>query len=134
MEGEGAGWLLPDKMEETDMKDFLYLFIGGHEESAKRSPEEMQKNMEQWMTWIGTMREAGIYKGGDPLEAEARTIAGADGVVTDGPFAEAKEVVGGYILISVKDMEAATEHARGCPIYADGGRVEIRPIMHIEGL
>lgn len=116
------------------MKDFLYLFIGGNEAAATRSPEEMQQNMEQWMTWIGTMREAGIYKGGDPLEAEGKTIAGADRVITDGPFAEAKEVVGGYILLSVKDMDAALEHARGCPIYEDGGRVEIRPIMHIEGL
>jgi len=116
------------------MKDFLYLFIGGHEANATRSPEEMQQNMERWMTWIGGMQKAGVYKGGDPLEAEARTIAGADRVVTDGPFAEAKEVVGGYILLTVKDMDAAIEHARGCPIYEDGGRVEIRPVMHIEGL
>ena len=116
------------------MKDFLYLFIGGHEAAAARSPEEMQKNMELWMAWMGSLQEAGIYKGGDPLEAECKTVAGPDRVVTDGPFAEAKEVIGGYTKVTTKDIETAVEHARGCPIYDDGGRVEVRPIMHIEGL
>ena len=116
------------------MKDFLYLFIGGHEEHAKRSPEEMQAHMERWMTWIGAMREAGIYQGGDPLENEGATIAGPDRVVTDGPFAEAKEVVGGYIRIRVADLAAATDEAKNCPIYDDGGRVEVRQIHEMEGL
>lgn len=116
------------------MQDFLYLFIGGQDHSDERSPQEMQANMERWMDWIGRMRQAGVYKGGNPLESGGKTINGADRLVTDGPFAEAKEVVGGYILVGVKDLDEAVEHARGCPIYGDGGRVEIRPIQHIEGL
>ena len=86
------------------------------------------------MNWIGAMREAGIYQGGDPLENEGATIAGPDKVVTDGPFAEAKEVVGGYIRIRVADLAAAVDEAKNCPIYGDGGRVEVRQIHEMEGL
>ena len=115
------------------MKDFLLLFIGG-EPPTDASPEQMQQTMQRWFEWIGRMREAGIYKGGHPLEAEGRTIHGAEKIVADGPFAEAKELVGGYMLLHVAGMDDAVKWARGCPIFDAGGRVEVRPIQAIEGL
>ena len=114
------------------MKEFLFLFIGGDAEYAKLSPKQMEKEMGKWFAWIDRMRAAGIYKDGNPLDAPARTIHGPDRLVTDGPFAEAKEVVGGYMLIAVKDIEEAVKHARECPIFEVGGRVEVRPILPLE--
>lgn len=112
------------------MNQFLYLFIGGNDHTG--SPEEMQQVMARWMAWIGTMEQAGIYKGGDPLEAGGKTLAGSEPLVTDGPFAEAKEVVGGYILVETKTIDEAVDHAKRCPIFADGGRVEVRPVMQMD--
>ncbi len=114
------------------MKDFLYLFIGGAEHSAKLSPADQQRYMEKWYGWIGEMRKAGVYKAGNPLESGGKTLSGPKKVVTDGPFAESKEVVGGYIVVGVKDLDAAVEHARHCPIFEAGGRVEVRPIVPLE--
>jgi Uncharacterized protein conserved in bacteria len=114
------------------MQDFLFLFIGG--ERGEPSPEEMQKSMERWFAWIREMKNAGIYHGGYPLDDGGKTIRGAERVVTDGPFAEAKELVGGYMLLRVKDLDEAVRWARGCPGLDVGTRVEVRPIVHLEGL
>ena len=112
------------------MKDHLFLFIGGHENMDSLSPEEMQAHMRKWTDWIGKMREDGIYLGGNPLEGQAKTLTAAD-VITDGPFAEAKELVGGYMIVKVRDLSAAAEVAKACPIFENGGRVEVRPIREM---
>ena len=114
------------------MKEFMFLFIGGHESLSKLSPEEMQQHMEKWNSWIGKMREEGIYKAGNPLEREAQTIAGMERIVTDGPFAEAKEVVGGYIIITAQSMDHAVQTGKGCPIFENGGRVEVRQVKQLD--
>ena len=118
------------------MQDFLFLFFGCRNQAPEPSPEEMQQTMEKWFTWIGRMRAAGIYKGGHPLDDGGRTIRGTSKVVTDGPFAESKEIVGGYMLVQVKDVDEAVSWAKQCPALEDprGSRVEVRPIHHIEGL
>ncbi len=81
------------------------------------------------------MKSRGIYLGGDPLEDEGKILSSKDGrTVTDGPFVESKEAVGGYVLIQARDMAEAVEIAKGCPIFANRGSVEIRPIQHIPGM
>ena len=104
------------------MNDYLLLFHGGGPEDAGLSPEEMQQIMMKWSRWTTSLREAGVFKGGEPLENEARTVK-------DGPFAESKEVVGGYVMVSAASMDEATEHAKQCPILDTGGYVEVRPVM-----
>ncbi|MCB1052482.1 MAG: hypothetical protein KDC71_17905 [Acidobacteria bacterium] len=111
------------------MKDYMFLFIGG--ETPDASPEEMQAEMQKWFSWIGQMRERGIYVAGDPLEPQAKTVSGIDKVISDGPFAEAKEVVGGYIIIKASDIDSAAHEARNCPIFANGGRVEVRSVLDL---
>jgi hypothetical protein len=97
------------------------------------SPEQMQQIFQKWMTWIGAMKAKGQYLAGDPLEdAPAKVLRGPrGGKVTDGPFAEAKEVVAGYMLIAAKNFAEAARIAKGCPGYERGGTVEIRQIMPV---
>jgi len=112
------------------MKGFLYLFIGGHD--VERTPAEVEDNMKAWMSWMDGLRASGAWVAGHPLEDGGKTIAGTDKKVTDGPFAETKEMVGGFIQLNAVDLDAAVAHAKDCPIYASGGRVEVRPIREIE--
>ncbi len=94
-------------------------------------PEQMQQVFQQWMDWVAAMKKKGQYLAGDPLEpAPARVLRGPRGSkATDGPFAEAKEIVGGYMLIKAKSLAAAAKIAKDCPGFASGGSVEIRQIM-----
>ena len=114
--------------------DYLYLFRGGAD-PKQMSPEQMQQNMNQWFAWIGDLRSKGKFKAGEPLGDEGKVLSGKQGLtVTDGPFVEGKEEVGGYLIVSAKDMKEAVEMARGCPIFANNGTVEVRPIQHIPGM
>lgn len=110
------------------MNDYLLLFHGGGPDDADLSPEEMQKIMMKWANWTTGLRDAGVFKGGEPLEREARTVS-PDRSVKDGPFAESKELVGGYVMVSAASMDEATDHAKQCPILLTGGHVEVRPVM-----
>lgn len=107
------------------MSEFMYLFRGGQPQG---SPEEMQRQMAKWGAWIQELSKAGKFKAGDPLESGGKLVTGRGKVVTDGPFAEAKDLVGGYLLVTAKDLAEATELARGCPIFETDGSVEVRAI------
>ncbi len=100
-------------------------------ELPDRSPEEMQKHFEKWLAWVEQMKSRGQYLAGEPLEpAPAKVMRGARGrTVSDGPFVEAKEIVGGFMLIRAKNLAAAQRIARACPGYEIGGSVEIRQVM-----
>jgi hypothetical protein len=113
------------------MSEFLYIYriVPSAE---KPSPEVMQQRMQKWMTWMKGLEEKGqIKERGHPLEPQGKVVRGREKTVTDGPFAEAKDVVGGYSLIVARDAAEAAELAKGCPILEGGGSVEVRPIMHM---
>jgi len=82
---------------------------------------------------MGRLKDLGakghIKDSGHPLEATGSVIRGKQKTVTDGPYAEAKDVVGGYMLIEGTDLQHAVELSRGCPILEVGGSVEVRPIQ-----
>jgi hypothetical protein len=111
------------------MASFMFIFRGGVDDrDAKISPEEMQQHMQKWMTWFDHLEKAGAYKGqGAPLQPGGKSVGGHKKVVTDGPYGESKDLVGGYAIIEAKDLDAAVEIARGCPTYEKGGAVEVRP-------
>lgn len=110
------------------MADFLYVFRGGMSGTQQFSPEHMQKHMEAWGTWIGELSKRGQFKGGDPLDAGGKQVKGRKKTIVDGPFAEAKDLVGGYLLVTAETLDDAAELARGCPILEVDGSVEVRPI------
>jgi hypothetical protein len=109
------------------MSDFLFLFRGGRSGAAP-SPEEMQRSLQKWGLWIEGLAKAGKFKAGEPLEAGGKIVSGASKLVTDGPFVESKEVVGGYLIVSARNIDEAAEISKGCPIFDDGGSVEVRAI------
>jgi hypothetical protein len=110
------------------MEKFVYLFKGGVDNTQTVSPEAMQAHMQKWNEWMQKLVKDGNMLGGDPLHPNGKRISGTKKVVTDGPFAETKEVVGGYLLINANDLNQATEIAKGCPILEVDGQVEVRQV------
>jgi hypothetical protein len=108
------------------MSEFVYLYRGGE---AGRSPERMQQQMQRWMAWFKELGEKGHIKDiGHPLEGGGKVVKGSQKTVTDGPFAEAKDVIGGFTLIQARDLDQAVELSKGCPIFETEGAVEVRPV------
>ena len=109
------------------MSEFVYLYRGGR---RAESPAEGEKQMQRWVGWLQDLAAKGHIKDqGQPLEAEGKVVRSKGGSVTDGPYAESKDVVGGYTLIEAKDLAQAAELAGGCPIFEYDGLVEVRPVM-----
>ncbi len=109
------------------MGEFTFLYRGG---ASFATPEERQKQMEKWMAWFRDIGAKGQVKDpGHPLERAGKIVRGKPIAVSDGPFAEAKDVIGGYTLIQANDLAEAAEIAKGCPILDVGGAVEVRPVM-----
>ena len=115
------------------MEKFMYLFRGGenHAHNSQNS-ETAQKNMQAWMKWMEGLGQKGILVGGEPLQPTGKQVNGTKKLVTDGPFVETKELVGGYLIVNAKDINEAVEISKGCPIFAEDGNVEIRPIQKME--
>jgi hypothetical protein len=85
--------------------------------------------MSKWRAWFNELEAQGKMKSGLPLMNEGKIVYGANGrFVTDGPFAESKEAIGGYFLISVPSIEEAVAIAKQCPGLEHGAVVEIRPV------
>jgi hypothetical protein len=111
------------------MSEFVFLYRGGEE---GRSPERMQQTMQKWMAWFKELGATGHIKDpGHPLESTGKLVKGTKKTITDGPYAETKDIIGGFTLIEAKDLDAAAELSLGCPIFEVGGAVEVRPIRKI---
>ena len=92
------------------------------------SPEQMQQIADTWMAWFNRLKDEGRCVGGNPLEREGRIVSGKNRIVSDGPFAESKETIGGYFLLKVGSMDEAVAIAQQCTGLPYGIRVEVRPV------
>lgn len=110
------------------MKNFMLLLREDIEETQKLPPQEFQELVEAHMKWVQELSEKGIFHGGHGLEYNGKTINNNQMVVTDGPFIEAKECVGGYYIIQATDLEQAVEIAKNCPNIKYKGTIEVRPV------
>lgn len=112
------------------MEKFMFLFRGGdtHVHTAKDSIEA-KEYIQSWITWQQDLREKGILAGGEPLQTIGKQVNGKNKAVTDGPFQESQIMVGGYLIVNAKDIDDAVEVAKGCPIFEEDGKVEVRPIQ-----
>jgi hypothetical protein len=112
----------------TPVANFLFVYRHGTENHMQMSPEEMQQHMQKWHTWLKQGFEKGwLVNPGDGLKKEGRVV-NSKKVVTDGPFVEAKEIVGGFTIVQANTLAAAAEIAKGCPCLLTGGKVEVRPL------
>lgn len=110
------------------MSQFMFIYRDSQDPSAL-SPEEMQADMETWVSWINQAVEAGwMTQPGEALEPGNAATVRKRGV-TDGPMIESKEVVGGFSIVEAQDLDAATKLAQSCPAVASGGCVEVRAVM-----
>jgi hypothetical protein len=112
----------------TQNQNGYMLLFRGTELRKSLSPEEMQKVSEDWMAWFKRLTEQGKAVAGNPLEREGKIVSGKERVVSDGPFAESKEAIGGYFLLDVATMNEALAIAKECPGLPYGIRVEVRPV------
>ena len=107
----------------------MLLFRGPHWDRGL-STDELQQAMNKTMAWFERLNESGKIKGAQPLGGQGRVISGTDGrFVVDGPFAESKEAVGGYLVLQADSMNEAVEIARSMPTLGYGICVEVRPIL-----
>jgi hypothetical protein len=115
-------------MSDQNQNGYMLIFRGTDWHNGL-SPEQMQQVADTWMTWFKRLTDEGKVLAGNPLEPEGKIISGKNGhVVSDGPFAESKEAIGGYFLLQVNTLDEAVEIAQECPGLAYGIRVEVRPV------
>jgi hypothetical protein len=117
------------------MKYMFSLFNteGGWEDAT---PEDMKAEMDRWADFTKETIAAGVYVSGDALQESSTATSvripdapdsGDEPIVTDGPFAETKEQLGGYYVFECKDLDEALAYAKRIPLF--GGTVEVRPVM-----
>ncbi len=112
------------------MSKYLFLFRGGLDMSAA-APEAIQANMMKWKAWMDELAKKGKMLSGEPLDRPGKVLKGKSKQVTDGPFAEGKELVGGYLMVEAGGMDEAVELSKGCPIFENDGSVEVRPVREM---
>ena len=106
----------------------MFIFHGGI--SLNSSPEEMQANMGKWMAWIDKLAKEEHYVSGEPLLPGGKLVTGTNGKsVTDGPYTEGKEIVGGFFIVNAKDIDDALSLTKDYPDYDKGGKVQVRQVM-----
>jgi hypothetical protein len=107
-----------------------YMLIFRHEDGSKvASPEQIQVWMKQTMDWIGGIAAQGKFVLGNGLPMDGSKVVWSHGVVTDGPFGEIKETLGGYIVVKAGSVDEAVEFAKGSPVLqGEGNSVEVRRI------
>jgi hypothetical protein len=115
-------------LKTTIMEKFMFIFHGG--ERVSQSPEQMQAHMGKWMAWIDKLRKTDQYVSGEPLLPGGKLVKGNDGKsVTDGPYTEGKEIVGGFFIIKAKDLNDAVAISKDYPGFELGGAVQVRQVM-----
>lgn len=115
------------------MSKFMLIFRGGgYATPGEVSPTELQAHLARWNVWSASLLASGKAAGGTPLAwpPAGKTVRGREKVVTDGPYAETKDLVTGIAIIEAGSLEEATRVAHGCPILEhDSGSVEVRTIQ-----
>lgn len=116
------------------MNEFMLVFR--HMDGQKvASPEQIQVWMKQTMDWIGGIAAQNKFVGGNGLPFDDAKVVHHKGVVTNGPFGEIKETIGGYVIVRADSVEEAVEFAKSCPVLqGDGNTVEVRKIAKDDGI
>jgi len=112
-----------------------YILIFRHEDGNKvASPEQIQIWMKQTMDWIGGIAAQNKFISGNGLPFDGAKVVGHKGIVTNGPFGDIKETIGGFIMVRADSVDEAVEFAKGSPVLqGDGNTVEVRKIAKNDG-
>jgi hypothetical protein len=119
------------------MPQYMLLIYGDPSQGPAEGSPEAEAESREWDSYTEALHDAGAFVSGEPLEppSTATTIAvrNGDRVVTDGPFADTKEWLGGYYIVEAPDLDAALDHAARMPNIHHAS-VEVRPVMQIPGM
>ncbi|MGZ6415990.1 MAG: YciI family protein [Bacteroidia bacterium] len=124
-----SGILFIITIGEEIMREFILLFRQpGYADQNSASPQELQDLQKKWDNWVGGIAAQGnLIAGGNRL-AQDGSVLKSGGVITDGPFVEIREILGGYLIVRANSLEDATTLAHGCPALDVNGSVEVRPV------
>ena len=111
------------------MKEFMLIFRRTPN-GGRPSPEEMQSSIQKWQDWIGSIAAQGKFSSTNMLGPGGKVVR-TGGTVSEGPFVETTESLGGNLILKAESLDEAATLANGCPILSIGGNVEVRPIMEI---
>ena len=114
-------------MNESPISQYLLLFRGT-DWSQQLAPDEVRKIMDDTYAWFDQLFREGKATAAQPLETGGQTISWKNGRVSDGPFVESKESIGGYVMLKADSFAEAMTIARGNPMIPHGLHVEVRPI------
>ncbi|MFL5773179.1 MAG: YciI family protein [Flavisolibacter sp.] len=116
------------------MKEFMLIFR--HQDGHKvASPEQIQVWMKQTMDWIGGIAAQNKFVGGNGLLFDESKTVWHNSVVTNGPFGEIKETIGGYVIVKAENTDEAVAFAKGSPVLqGEGNSVEVRQVVKGDGL
>lgn len=128
----GKGILGTSMATATNPTRYMLLFRNtGPETHEHLSPAQRDQLLTNWNAWYDGVAAQGKAIEGQPLELAGRIVAGARGQsIKDGPFAEAKEAIGGYVKLTVDTLEEATKIAQEHPGLQYGLVIEVRPLVH----
>ncbi|MBS1600559.1 MAG: transcription initiation protein [Bacteroidetes bacterium] len=117
------------------MDEFLLLFrLDIITKEKQPSPEQLQVYMKQYQDWVATIAAENKFLGGKGLSTEGKVLK-SNNIITDGPFAELKESIAGYIMIKAKDFDDAVRLAKSCPmLHGEGNSVEIRKVIGVHSV
>jgi len=112
-----------------------YALIMRHEDGTKiASPEQMQIWMKQTMDWIGSIAAQNKFVSGTGLPFDDARVVHSNKMVTNGPFGEIKETIGGFIVVRAESADEAAEFAKACPVLqGEGNTMEVRRIAKNDG-
>ncbi|NOT75785.1 MAG: transcription initiation protein [Cyclobacteriaceae bacterium] len=109
------------------MKEFLFVFRGDWNSLPEVSEEETKSRTKKWMDWVGGIAAQNkLVTKGNRLMHHGKIVK--KNLVTDGPFIEMKEFIGGFSIVKANSYDEAVELANGCPVLLMGGEVEVREI------
>jgi hypothetical protein len=113
------------------MNEFMLVFRSDPSNGPRLSPEQLQEISKPWQDWMGGIAAQNkLVERGNRLDFEGATVRPGN-VITDGPYAEIKEILFGYTIVKAASFNEAIELAKGCPILSVGGNVEVRTVVQI---
>jgi hypothetical protein len=117
------------------MKEFALVYRNQYNNMLQVTKEQAAASMQQWVEWFNQMSNSGqLVSHGSRLEPSTGRVAKPGNVVTDGPYAEIKETIGGFSIIKAESYDKALQLAQACPIIKVGGNVEVREIIPMNTL
>jgi hypothetical protein len=114
------------------METYMLLFRGSDVYQPGQPPERVQALKQKLIHWVVDLSAKGVHVASEPLEPTGRQVSGLKKTMTDGPYGEGREIIGGCTIVLARDIDEAVEIAKGCPILASNANIEVRPIQKVE--